>query len=138
MRIFRRCVILGRRVACALLLSMLAAAGTADAAAPGAEQNYPTKPIRLIVPQAPGGSNDPFARQVGNYLAARSAPDGYTLLLVSSAYSMNPAVRKVPYDPLRAFEWVALLGSGPIVLVVGPSLGVNSVKELIAAAKAKP
>jgi tripartite-type tricarboxylate transporter receptor subunit TctC len=51
---------------------------------------------------------------------------------------MNPAVRKLPYDPQRAFDWVALLGSGPTVLAAGPSLGVNSVKDLIAQAKAKP
>ena len=97
----------------------------------GAAQSYPAKPIRLIVPQAPGGSNDIMARYIGYYLterlgrqvvvdnrpgadaiigtdiAARSAPDGYTLLMVSAAYTTNPAVRKVPYDPLTAFDWVA-------------------------------
>jgi tripartite-type tricarboxylate transporter receptor subunit TctC len=126
------------------------------------DTGYPTKPIRLIVPQAPGGSNDIMARYVANHLgtrlgkqvvvdnrpgadamigtdmAARSAPDGYTLLLVSSAYTMNPAVRKLPYDPHKAFEWVAMLGTGPTALTVGPSFPVRSVKELVAAAKAKP
>ena len=144
---------------------MLAAAGAQvaqPAASAGVDQNYPTRPIRLIVPQAPGGSNDIMARFIGNYLTerlgrqvvvdnrpgaegmlgteivARSAPDGYTLLMVSAAFTMNPAVRKVPYDPLKAFDWVAMLGSGPTVLTVGPSLPVNSVQELLAAGKAKP
>jgi tripartite-type tricarboxylate transporter receptor subunit TctC len=146
----------------AWLLALIAAGGAHAAAPAGAEQRYPVKPIRLIVGQAPGGSNDTMARQVGHFLAprlgkqvivdnrpgadavigtdlaARSAPDGYTLLLASSAYTMNPAVRKLPYDPHQAFDWVALLGSGAISLSIGPSLPVNSVKELIALAKAKP
>jgi tripartite-type tricarboxylate transporter receptor subunit TctC len=141
-------------------------AATAQAAQPGAAaaavENYPTRPIRLIVAQAPGGSNDTMARWVGNYLgtrlgkqvivdnrpgadaligtdlAARSAPDGYTLLLVSAAYTMNPAVRKIPYDSLKAFDWVAMLGQGPTALAIGPTLPANSVKELVAIAKARP
>lgn len=142
---------------------ILAAAAGADAAQrASADTSYPTRPIRLIVPQAPGGSNDILARSVGQYLsgrlgrqvvvdnrpgadaligtdlAARSAPDGYTLLLASAAYTTNAAVRKLPYDPLRAFDWVAMLGSGPTALTVGPLLPVNSVKELLAVAKAKP
>ena len=147
------------------LLVMLAAAGAQAAqraTSAGADQNYPTRPIRLIVPQAPGGSNDIMARYIANYLTerlgrqvvvdnrpgaegmigtdivARSAPDGYTLLMVSAAFTMNPAVRKVPYDPLKAFDWVAMLGSGPTVLTVGPLLPVNSVQEVLAAGKAKP
>jgi tripartite-type tricarboxylate transporter receptor subunit TctC len=143
-----------------LIAAILLGLATHDAA--GADPGYPTRPIRLIVPQAPGGSNDIMARSVGQYLggrlgrqvvvdnragadaligtdmAARSAPDGYTLLLASSAYTMNPAVRKLPYDPLRAFDWVAMLGYGPTALTVGPLLPVGSVKELLAAAKAKP
>ena len=142
---------------------ILAAAAGADAAQrASADTSYPTRPIRLIVPQAPGGSNDILARSVGQYLsgrlgrqvvvdnrpgadaligtdlAARSAPDGYTLLLASAAYTTNAAVRKLPYDPLKAFDWVAMLGSGPTALTVGPLLPVNSVKELLAVAKAKP
>ena len=145
----------------AYLVVMLAAAG-AQAAPAGAEHNYPTRPIRLLVPQAAGGSNDIMARSVANHLTqslgrqvvvdnrpgaegiigteivARSAADGYTLLMASAAFMMNPAVRKLPYDPLTAFDWVAMLGSGPTVLTVGPLLPVNSVKELLAAAKDKP
>ncbi len=128
----------------------------------GAHAAYPAKPIRLLVPQAPGGSNDIMARFVaahlserlgkqvvvdnrpgaegiiGTEIVARSAPDGYTLLMASAAFTMNPAVRKLPYDPLKTFDWVAMLGNGPTVLTVGPLLPVNSVKELLAAAKAKP
>jgi tripartite-type tricarboxylate transporter receptor subunit TctC len=150
----------------ACLVMMLAVATGAQAAqrtAPAAaDSNFPARPIRLIVPQAPGGSNDIMARSVGRYLggrlgrqvvvdnrpgadaligtdlAARSAPDGYTLLLVSAAYTTNAAVRKLPYDPLKAFDWVAMLGSGPTALTVGPLLPVNSVKDLLAAARAKP
>jgi tripartite-type tricarboxylate transporter receptor subunit TctC len=150
----------------ACLVMMLAVATGAQAAqrtAPAAaDSNFPARPIRLIVPQAPGGSNDIMARSVGQYLggrlgrqvvvdnrpgadaligtdlAARSAPDGYTLLLVSAAYTTNAAVRKLPYDPLKAFDWVAMLGSGPTALTVGPLLPVNSVKDLLAAARAKP
>jgi len=127
-----------------------------------AEQPYPARPIRLLVPQAAGGSNDIMARNVANYLTqsfgrqvvvdnrpgaegiigteivARSAPDGYTLLLASAAFTMNPAVRKLPYDSLTAFDWVAKLGTGPTVLTVGPLLPVSTVKEILAIAKDKP
>jgi tripartite-type tricarboxylate transporter receptor subunit TctC len=147
----------------ACFVAMLATATSAQAAQRAiADPSYPTRPIRLIVPQAPGGSNDIMARAVGLHLGgqlgrqvvvdnrpgadgiigtdltARSAPDGYTMLLVSSAFTMNPAVRKLPYDSLKAFDWVAMLGSGPTALTVGPLLPVNSVKELLAVAKAKP
>jgi tripartite-type tricarboxylate transporter receptor subunit TctC len=147
----------------ACFVVMVAAAADAQAAQrAGADSSYPTRPIRMIVPQAPGGSNDIMARSVAQYLsgrlgrqvvvdnrpgadaligtdlAARSAPDGYTLLLASAAYTTNAAVRKLPYDPLTAFDWIAMLGTGPTALTVGPLLPVNSVKELLAAAKAKP
>jgi tripartite-type tricarboxylate transporter receptor subunit TctC len=143
------------RVLC--LTAMLASAG-----APAAEPAYPARPIRLLVPQAAGGSNDIMARNVANFLTAslgrqvvvdnrpgaegmigteivaRSAADGYTLLLASAAFTMNPAVRKLPYDSLTAFDWVATLGFGHTVLTVGPLLPVNTVKEILAIAKDKP
>ncbi len=128
-----------------------------------AAQNYPTKPIRLIVPQAPGGSNDIMARFIGGQLGerlqkqvvvdnrpgaegiigselvARAAPDGYTLLMASTAFTMNPAMmKKLPYDPIKDFDFATLLGRGPVLIVVGPSLAVNSIKELIAVGKSKP
>ncbi|HTD91565.1 MAG TPA: tripartite tricarboxylate transporter substrate binding protein [Burkholderiales bacterium] len=128
----------------------------------GAEAGYPTKPIRLLVPQAPGGSNDILARSVGQYIAerigkqvvvdnrpgadgiigtdiiARSAPDGYSILMASAAFTQNPAVRKVPYDPVKGFDWIGKLGNGPTVLTVGQSFAVNNVKDIVALAKAKP
>jgi len=126
-------------------------------------QTYPSRPIRLIVPFPPGGSNDIVARMVatqlgerlgqqvvidnrggaggvlGTDLAAKSPPDGYTLLLISVAYAFGPALYKnLPYDPERAFAPVGILGSGAAALTVHPSLPVNTVQELIALAKAKP
>lgn len=147
-----------------LMLALAPGAHAAQGKAPaGPDPNYPTKPIRLIVPQAPGGSNDIMARYIGGQLAerlgrqvvvdnrpgaegmigtetvARASPDGYTLLMASTAFTMNPAVvRKLPYDPIKDFDFVAMLGRGPVVITVGPSLPVNSVKELVALGKAKP
>jgi tripartite-type tricarboxylate transporter receptor subunit TctC len=139
--------------------SMALLAATAVTAA---ESEFPVRPIRLLVPQAAGGSNDIMARNVANYLTqsfgkqvvvdnrpgaegiigteivARSAPDGYTLLLASAAFTMNPAVRKLPYDSLAAFDWVARLGTGPTVLTVGPLLPVGTVKEVLAIGREKP
>ena len=127
-----------------------------------AVDRYPTRPIRIIVPFPPGGSNDILGRFIGQKLgerlgqtvvidnrggadgiigtelAAKAPPDGYTLLMVSTSYAMNPAVHKLPYDPLNALAPVALIGTGPNLLAVTPSLPVNSVKELVALAKAKP
>lgn len=123
---------------------------------------YPTKSIRLIVPQAAGGSNDIMARALANYLTMRlgkpvivdnrpggdgligtdivahANPDGYTLLLASAAFTMNPAVRKIPYNPLTAFDWVGMIATGPTVLTVGASFHVSSVKEILEVAKNKP
>ena len=127
-----------------------------------AAQTYPSRPVRLIVPFPPGGSNDVVGRMIaaqlstrldktvivenqggaggliGTEMAARSPPDGYTLLLVSVAYAFIPAIYKLPYDPATAFAPVAILGAGPVVIAVTSKLPVNSVKELIALAKEKP
>ena len=125
-------------------------------------QPYPSKPVRLIIPFPPGASNDIVGRMIATQLserlgkpvivdnrggaggligteaAANSPPDGYTLLLVSLGYAFNASLYKLPYDPATAFAPVALLGAGPVVLVVNSKLPVNSVKELLALAREKP
>lgn len=125
-------------------------------------KNFPVKPIRIIVPFTPGGGNDIMGRFIGMKLterlgrqtiidnrpgadgiigadvAAKSAPDGYTLLIVSTSYSMNAAIHKLPYDPIKSFAPISLIGTGPNVLATSPSLPVNSIKQLISLAKAKP
>ncbi len=146
-------------MACMVLIAPAAALAQAVKTPTG---QYPNKPIRLIVAFAPGGTNDILARMVathlsqtlgenvivdnrtgaegiiGTDLAVKARPDGYTLLLVSSAYVMNPAVRKLPYDSLKALDFVAKLGASYLILSVNPSMPVNSVKELLAMAKNKP
>jgi tripartite-type tricarboxylate transporter receptor subunit TctC len=139
-------------VACAL-------AGSAVCA-----QNYPAKPIRLVVPQPPGGGNDTIGRMIGQKLsvalkqqvavdnragaggligadiAAKSPADGYTLLLGNvAALAIIPNVqKKMPYDALKDFAPISLIASAPLLVVVHPSLPVTTVKQLIALAKAKP
>ena len=128
-----------------------------------AAQNYPTRPIRFIVPFAPGGANDIVARMIGVKLTeawgqpvvidnrggaggvigadlvAKSFPDGYTLLMANVNFATNPGlIPNLPYDTTRDFAAVSLLATSPSVLVVHPSLPVRSVKELIALAKSKP
>ncbi len=127
-------------------------------------QNYPNKPLRLIVPFPPGGGNDILARTVGSGLsdvigqqiivdnrggagglvgaetAAKAAPDGYTILLASVGnLAFNPALyAKLPYDPIKDFAPITLLATSAFIMVVSPSVPAKSVKELIALAKAKP
>ena len=145
--------------AAALAATLLAAAG---ARAQDAAAGYPAKTIRIIVPFPPGGGNDIMGRTIaakmterlgrqaivenrpgadgiiGSDVVARSAPDGYTLLIVSVSYAMNAALHKLPYDPVKSFAPVSQIGLGPSVLAVTPSLPVGSVKQLIALAKARP
>jgi tripartite-type tricarboxylate transporter receptor subunit TctC len=125
-------------------------------------QTYPSKPIRFVVPFTPGGSNDVLARVIGEKIAqewkqpvvvenkpgaggnigaemvAKAPPDGYTFLIAANnILAINPSLYdKVPFDPLKDFAPVTLLGNVPIVLVVNPSLPAKSVKELIALGKA--
>jgi tripartite-type tricarboxylate transporter receptor subunit TctC len=141
------------------IVAMLAASVTSAAA-----QQYPTKPIRMIIPSAPGGSNDVVGRSIatllserlgrqiivdnragagtmiGTELASKAPNDGYTLSIISIAFAVNPWLYdlKGRYDPLRSFTPIAMLAAGPNVLVVHPGLQVHSVKELIALAKEKP
>ena len=135
-------------------------------AAPAAQPAtvYPTKPVRLIVPFAPGGGTDIIARLVardlgerwgqsvvvdnrggsggviGTDIVAHAAPDGYTLLVsTGTGFIINPLLLpKLPYDPFKDFEPVTLLAINPTMLVVNASLPVTSVKELIAYARARP
>jgi len=127
-----------------------------------AQQDYPNRPVRLIIPFPPGGSNDIVGRAiatqlseklgkqvivdnrsgaaaiVGTELAAKSAPDGYTILIISLAHAYSPWLYKLPYDPIKSFTPVGLMAVGTNALTVHPSLPAHSVKDLIAMAKAKP
>ncbi len=148
-------------VPCVLCLGIAAAA--AQPASTGSGQAYPVKPIRWIVPSSAGGGNDVLARIVGakltqawgqqvivdvrpgaggiigSDLAAKSAPDGYTILIVAPGYALNPFFYKsLPYDTLKDFERVTVLAQAPNVLVVHPSVPATNVKELIALARARP
>ena len=138
-------------------------AETASAGAAGAQGSYPTKPVRLIVPLAPGGSTDIVARLVaqklteglrqtvlvdnrpgagttlGTNLVAKAQPDGYTLLFTSVSLATNAVLYpKLPFDTIKDFAPIGTVGQSFYVLIVQPSLGVSSVKELIALAKSKP
>jgi tripartite-type tricarboxylate transporter receptor subunit TctC len=136
----------------------LLVAFTATAAA----QDYPAKPVRLIIPFPPGGSNDVVGRMIatklsdrlgkqvvvdnrpgaggtiGTELAANAPADGYTLAIISSAHAVNPWLYKLNYDPVKSFVPVGILASGTNVLAINPGFPVNSVKELVALAKQKP
>ena len=127
-----------------------------------AAQDYPSKPVRVIIPFPPGGINDTVGRlvatqlstrlgkqfvvdnrggaggTVGTELTANAPKDGYTLLVISLAHAVNPWLYKLPYDPIKAFAPVAIVASAPNVITVHPSLPVHSVKELLALAKEKP
>ena len=146
-----------------LLSLLLKAAGLLLAlATTAAAEDYPTKPVRLIIPFPPGAINDTVGRMIatqlgtrlgkqvvvdnragaagviGTELAANAPKDGYTLLVVSLVNAVNPWLYKLPYDPIKSFEPVAILASAPNVLAVNAELPVKSVKEFIALAKEKP
>ncbi len=151
-----------RRIGIAIAAAAACVAAPAALAQSGAA-SYPAKPIRIIVPFTPGSASDVMARLVGERLTAawgqpvivenkpgaggtigiretaRAEPDGYTLVVVSSGHAVNHTLYKdLQYDTLKDFAGVALFGTLPSVLIVPPSLGVNSVKELVAMLKAKP
>jgi tripartite-type tricarboxylate transporter receptor subunit TctC len=142
------------------LFTFLAAGLPADGAF---AQSYPARPVRLIVAQTAGGNADIVARAVAQKLGdvlgqqfvidnrggasgiiatdltAKAAPDGYTLLITSSTYGVNPSLyKKLPYDPIRDIAPVTLLAAAPNILVVHPALPVKTVKDLVALARAKP
>ena len=142
-------------VVCAVLLLGIPYAAQA--------QVFPSKPIRIIAPFAPGAGTDTLARTlsgplskalgqsvivenrpgagtvVGTEVAARAPGDGHTVLIVANSFTINPAVRsKLPYDALKDFSGVARIASTPMALAVHPSVPVKSVKDLIALARARP
>jgi len=128
-----------------------------------AQTHYPSKPIRIVVGQATGGATDVVARlvsprlseqlgqqvivenrtgaagSIGAAFVAKSAPDGYNLLVASSSYAINPSLyTDMPFDPVRDLLPVTLIAEAPFLLVVHPSMPVRSVKDLVALAKQKP
>ncbi len=143
-------------------LLLKAAALLVALTATAAAQDYPTKPVRLIIPFPPGGSNDVVGRMIatqlserlgkqvivdnragaggviGTEVAANSPNDGYTLLIISIAHTVNPWLYTLKYDPIKSFTPVGILASGPNVVAINPGLPVNSIKELIALAKKEP
>jgi tripartite-type tricarboxylate transporter receptor subunit TctC len=154
--------LLRRRVIAAIVCVL--AGGVGFAPLPACAQAYPTKPIRLVVPFPPGGSLDVVARAIGQKLTeawgqpvvidnrpgaggnigadlvAKSAPDGYTILEGAlSTHAVNVSLyRTMPYDPIKDFAPITLVATTPNVLVLNPTLPVNSVRELVAYAKAHP
>ena len=141
----------------AVIPALLCAAGGALA-----QQNYPTRPIRLIVPFPPGGQTDVVARilslklaeafgqtvvvdnrtgaagTIGAEIAVKAPADGYTIVMVSTSYAANAALYKLPYDPLNAVVPIVLVGEIGNMVTVNPNGPFKSVKELIAYAKANP
>ncbi|MGH8617416.1 MAG: Bug family tripartite tricarboxylate transporter substrate binding protein [Burkholderiales bacterium] len=140
---------------------LLAAAATCTSA--GAADEYPNKPIRIIVPYAPGGGTDAVTRiigqklnerfgqtivvdnrpgaasMIGTEITAKSAPDGYTLILSDTPHTINPSIlRKVPFDPIKDFTPIALVASSPLMLVVHPAVPAQTLKAFIELAKAQP
>lgn len=146
-----------------LATSVIAAGIFLMVAATAFSQNYPTRPVRIIVPTSPGAHSDVTARSlspeltkrlrqrvvvenrpgggtmIGGDMVAKSPPDGHTLLMGGPSLSINPSIyKKVPYDALRDFAPITMAIKQPLVLLVHPSLPVKSVKDLIALAKARP
>src|SRR5947209_6924035 len=144
-----------------MLKTFLVALASALACSASA-QDYPSRPIRLIVPFAPGGGTDILIRIlapklgaalgqqlvvenrpgassiIGTELVARSAPDGYTVLAVDTSFTVNPSLQpKLPYDSLKDLAPLIHLASAPVLLVLHPSVPAKTVKELVALARAK-
>jgi tripartite-type tricarboxylate transporter receptor subunit TctC len=152
----------GRKIR-AIALAALVCATTLGAVHQAAAQSYPDRPIRFVVPFPPGGGNDILARamspklgellgqsvivdnrpgaggNIGTETVAKSAPDGYTILIASNQVTINPALyARLPFDIEKDFAPVARVASVPMLLVVHPSVPANNVRELIAQAKSRP
>jgi tripartite-type tricarboxylate transporter receptor subunit TctC len=152
-----------RAVATAVLALTALWLGGLPGRAQAPAENYPTKPIRIIVPFAPGGSVDVVARligqgfteafgqpvvvetrpgggtMIGTQAAAKAEPDGYTLLVAVSNHATNPALhQKMPYDALEDFEFVSMLARAPVVIYANPKFAAVDLRQLIAEAKQKP
>jgi tripartite-type tricarboxylate transporter receptor subunit TctC len=136
--------------------------GSVSGIALAQKSRYPDKPVRFVVPFAPGGGTDIIARAmaqklseafgqsvvvdnrggaggtIGAEIAAKSTPDGYTMIMVSGSYAVNAGLYRLPYDPLNGIDTVTLVGTSPFIVALNPSVPVKNVKELIALAKAKP
>ncbi len=150
-------------IAATMLAGHAGTSTAADTPSTSSGQAFPSRPIRLISPFAPGGGNDIMSRTLGAAISkglgqsivvdnrpgantivameilARAAPDGYTLLTTSSSQATNATLyAKLPYDSIKSFAPVSRIGVSPLIVVVNPSLPVKSVGDLIAAAKAKP
>ena len=142
-------------------LVILSAVASADVASQAPA--YPAKPIRLVVPFAPGASNDILSRatalamgpmlgqlfvidnrpgagaMIGAEHVARSDPDGYTILTIQTSFTTNAAVRaKMPYDVFSDFAYIGIMAKSPMIVVVHPSMPIKSVKELVALARKRP
>ena len=145
----------------ALFLALTASALIA-ASVPASAQQYPSKPVRMIAPFAPGGGTDFIARlmaqklteafghqvivenrpgagaTIGTEAGVKSPPDGYTLTMVAASYSVNPSLYKLNFDPINDITPIIQIAKGPFLVVVHPSMPVKNAKDLIAIAKAKP
>ena len=144
--------LLGACLGCAALLQ----------GAPAPAQNFPVKPVRLVVPLAPGGGGDLVSRLIaqkiseplghpvvvenrpggstiiGTEIVARSAPDGYNLVMATSSHGINPSLYKLPFDPVKDFTGIAFVATSPMMLTVHPNVPARNLQELIAVAKAHP
>lgn len=147
----------------ARILALAAAMLSAGACLAQGAAGYPSRPVRLVIPFAPGGTNDVIGRIVAEKMAARlgqpvvadnragansvvgseivskATPDGHTVGMVAAGFAVNPSLRKkLPYDTLRDFAPVGLVGGGPYLMVVHPSVPAKNVSEFVAWAKARP
>lgn len=146
-----------KRLSCTVLLAL-----TVISIAHAQTSKWPERPVRMIVPLAPGGGTDIIARlfasrlsmefgqqfivdnrsgaggTVGAEIVVRANPDGYTLITVPASYAANAALYKLPYDPVKGIAPVGMITTGPLMLTVHPSVPATSLKEFIAYARAKP